>query len=64
MTCEVCGCEITDENMVNAKMEICSHCYLENQAMSGEFLDEFYNGIEDKLAVDELLEDFIEEDID
>lgn len=62
MTCEICGCEITKENMVKPNIEICNYCYLENQAMTGEFLDEFYMGVEDKFAIDELLDDFVEEE--
>lgn len=63
MTCEICGCEITEENMVKPNIEICNYCYLENQAISGEFLDEFYMGVEDKMAIDELLDDFIEDEL-
>ena len=42
MTCEVCGCEITNENMVSENLDICNHCYLESEAMSGRVLDNFY----------------------
>lgn len=62
MTCEVCGCEITNENMVSENLDICSHCYLENEAMSGRVLDNFYLNIEDKMKIDEMLEDYIEDE--
>ena len=64
MTCEICGCEITEENMINKNIEICRHCYLENQAMSGEFLDEFYMSVEDQLEIKEMWEDYAEDDLD
>lgn len=64
MTCEICGCEITNENIVSEYLEICSYCYLENEAMSGECLDEFYQGVEDKMVINDYLENFIEEELD
>lgn len=62
MTCEVCGCEITNENMASGNLEVCSHCYLESKAMSGRVLDNFYLNIEDKMKIDEMLEDYIEDE--
>lgn len=62
MTCEICGCEITNENMVAKNLDVCSYCCLESEAMSGRVLDNFYLNIEDKIKVDEMLEDYIEDD--
>lgn len=65
MTCEICGCEITSENMVAKNLDVCNYCCLESEAMSGRVLDNFYLDMEDNIKVQEILEDYIEdEDLD
>jgi hypothetical protein len=63
MTCKYCGCEITEDNMIDENLDICDYCYSENEAMSGDNLDNYYNQVDADIIVEnELKEVYIEDD--
>lgn len=60
MHCIECGVEITNKNMIDPELEVCSDCFLLEEAIQGDNVDDFYNRQIDDDFLDEFLESIYE----